>query len=60
MFYVGVRLRECVYIYSDQISWPITVATRSKAWTVLGRLNAGILSSNPTRGMDVCVHFFCV
>jgi hypothetical protein len=35
---------------------PITVATRSKKWTVFARSNAGIVSSNPTRGVDVCVY----
>jgi hypothetical protein len=34
---------------------PITVPVRSKAWTVFGHSNAGIVGSNPTRGMDVCV-----
>jgi hypothetical protein len=37
-----------------------TVAVRSKAWTVFARSNAGIVDSNPTRGMDVCVSLFCV
>jgi hypothetical protein len=37
----------------------ITVAARSKAWTVFVCSNAGIVSSNPTRGMDVCVPSFC-
>jgi hypothetical protein len=39
---------------------PITVAARSKAWTVFARSNTGIVGSNPTRGMDVCVRLFCV
>jgi hypothetical protein len=34
---------------------PITVAARSKAWTVFVRSNTGIMGSNPTRVMDVCV-----
>jgi hypothetical protein len=34
---------------------PITVATRSKAWTVFARSNTEIVGSNPTWGMDVCV-----
>jgi hypothetical protein len=34
---------------------PITVAARSKVWTVFARSNAGIVGSNPTRGLDVCV-----
>jgi hypothetical protein len=38
----------------------IAVAARSKAWTVLARSNAGIVSSNPTRGMDVFLHLFSV
>jgi hypothetical protein len=34
---------------------PITVSARSKAWTVFARSNAGIIGSNPTQGMDVCM-----
>jgi hypothetical protein len=36
------------------------VAPRSEAWTVFARSNAGIVGSNPTQSMDVCVHLFCV
>jgi hypothetical protein len=32
---------------------PVTVAERSKAWTVFTRSEAGIVGSNPTQGMDV-------
>jgi hypothetical protein len=39
---------------------PITVAARSKAWTVFARSNTGDVGSNPTQGMDVCVRLFCV
>ena len=35
---------------------PIPVAVRSKAW-VFGRSLTGIVGSNPTGGMDVCVVF---
>ena len=35
-------------------SQPIPVAARSKAW-VCGRSLSGIVGSNPTGGMDVCV-----
>jgi hypothetical protein len=39
---------------------PILVATRSKAW-VCGRSPAGIVGSNPTGSMDVCLlSMFCV
>jgi hypothetical protein len=47
--------------------WPITVAAPPKAWTAFARSNAGIVGSNPTQNMDVCVVyvysvfvFFCV
>jgi hypothetical protein len=39
---------------------PIRVSALSKAWTVFARSNAGILGSNSTQGMDVCVRLFCV
>jgi hypothetical protein len=39
---------------------PITVDARSKAWTVFARSNAGLVGSNPTQGMDVCVCFYSV
>jgi hypothetical protein len=43
----------------------ITVSARSKAWTLLAHWNAGIVCSNPTQSMNVCVCFsvfllFCV
>jgi Zn-dependent protease with chaperone function len=36
------------------------VVARSKAWTVFTGLNAGIVGSNTTQGIDVCVRLFCV
>jgi hypothetical protein len=39
---------------------PITVAARSEAWTTFACSNAGIVVSNPTRVMDVCLRLFCV
>jgi hypothetical protein len=38
-----------------RVYWPITVAALSKAFTVFGRSNAGIVGSNPTQSMDVCI-----
>jgi hypothetical protein len=35
-------------------------AALSKAWTVVGHSNSGIVGSNPTWGMDVCVRLFYV
>jgi hypothetical protein len=38
----------------------ITVAARSKPWTVFARLNTGIVGSNPIRDIDVYLLLFCV
>jgi hypothetical protein len=35
---------------------PITVAAPSEAWNVFAHANTGIMGSNPTQGMDVCVY----
>jgi hypothetical protein len=43
-----------------ELRLPITVAARSKAWTVFARSNPGIIGSNPTGGMDVCVCVYSV
>jgi hypothetical protein len=42
------------------VSVPITVATRSRAWTVFAHSNTGIMGSNPTRGIEVCLPLLCV
>jgi hypothetical protein len=41
---------------------PIASQTRilKKTRTVFARSKAGIVGSNPTRGMDLCVRLFCV
>jgi hypothetical protein len=40
---------------------PITVAAQPReAWNVFARSNAGIVCSNPTQGIDVCLLLFCV
>jgi hypothetical protein len=39
---------------------PVTVAERSKAYTVFARWEAGIMGSNPTQGMDVWCLCVCV
>jgi hypothetical protein len=36
------------------------MASRSQAYTVFARSNTGIVGSNLTRGMDVCVPLCCV
>jgi hypothetical protein len=36
---------------------PITVATRSKAWTAFARSNAGIVGQTPIKAwMSVCIY----
>jgi hypothetical protein len=35
------------------VSMPLTVAERFKAWTVFARSEAGIVDLNPTQGVDV-------
>jgi hypothetical protein len=39
---------------------PITVASRSEAWYIFARLNTGIVGSNLTQSMDVCLRIFFV
>jgi hypothetical protein len=39
---------------------PITVAAQCKAWTAFVRSGSGVVGSDPTRGMFVCVRLFCV
>jgi hypothetical protein len=48
------------YYYEKIWEGSVTVAARSKAWTVFVRWNTAIVGSNPNRGMDVCVCLFCV
>jgi hypothetical protein len=36
---------------------PRPIDTRLTAWTVFARSKAGIVGSNPTQGMDVCIVF---
>jgi hypothetical protein len=42
------------------LQMPITVAERSEAWAVFARSNSGVVGTNPTRGMNVCVCLFCI
>jgi hypothetical protein len=50
----------CKFEVFSAVNRPITVAERSEAWTVFARSNTAILSSNPTRGMDVFGRLFCI
>jgi hypothetical protein len=51
-----------VSLFNDTVSIakPVTVVERSKAWTVFVRSNTGIVDSNPTQDMDICVRLICV
>jgi hypothetical protein len=44
-----------LYYVRVKASWPIRVALRSKSWTVFVLSNTGIMGSNLTWGMDICV-----
>jgi hypothetical protein len=50
-------------MYSDLFA-PIDITaadhTGMKAWTVFARSNAGIVGSNPTQRMDICVYVYSV
>jgi hypothetical protein len=35
----------------------VPMAMQSKAFTVFGCSNTGIVGLNPTQGMDMCLHF---
>jgi hypothetical protein len=48
-----------LFIFSSTLGL-ITVASWSKARTVFARSNIGIVDSNPTWVMEVCVRLFCV
>jgi hypothetical protein len=51
----------CWHIFNTRnIYLLITVAVRSKALTVFARSNNVIMSSNPTQGMDLCLHILSV
>jgi hypothetical protein len=56
LFYISVSTT--IYRYREHP--PITIAERSKAGTVFARSDAGIVSSNPTRGMNVHVSVYSV
>jgi hypothetical protein len=50
-----------ITVWPRIMNWKfITVAARSKEWTVFARSNAGIVISNPNQGMDVCVRLYFV
>jgi hypothetical protein len=38
---------------------PTTVAARSNAWTAFARSNAGIVGSNTTQDVDICMFILC-
>jgi hypothetical protein len=58
--FYSVRLTRVVIYVALYANMLITVAVFSKAWTVFALWSAGIVGSNPTQSMDVCVRLFCV
>jgi hypothetical protein len=57
---LGLMLIHANATVSNPYEWPITAASRFKAWTVFARSNTAVVGSNPTRGMDICVYSFFV
>jgi hypothetical protein len=51
----STKLQVKIKVLFNNTLTPITVAARSKAWYIFARSNAGMVGSNPTQGMDVCV-----
>jgi hypothetical protein len=49
-----------LYYIGNYTYVPITVAVRSKAWNILARSKAGIVSLNPIQGTDVCLFILCL
>jgi hypothetical protein len=58
----GSMWKEIVMVYFKDVGLHkrMAVAARSKARIVFAHTNNGIVGSNPTRGMDVCEHLFCL
>jgi hypothetical protein len=55
--HVSVVMRQ----HNTQAGTPyVTVAARSKVWTVFAGPNAGVMGSNPTQGTAVYVSLFCL
>jgi hypothetical protein len=47
----------CIFkVFSMLKMGALSLAARSKAWTAFARSNTGVMGSNSTRGMDVCVY----
>jgi hypothetical protein len=58
MYYL-FQQQEFLYFPHIMYIWPTTAAARFKSWTVFARPHAGIVGSNPTQGMDVCIVCVC-
>jgi hypothetical protein len=57
----AIKLEICSSVFEAVVKiLPVKVGERSKAWTVFGRSNTGIAGSNPTWGMNICVHLLYV
>jgi hypothetical protein len=49
------KLRKYALTFMHDAVRSISVAARSKAWTVFARLNAGIMNSKPTEDVNICI-----
>jgi hypothetical protein len=48
------------FLYTSTSDGRSQTLSKSRAWTVFARSNTGIVGSDPTQGMDVCVRLFYV
>jgi hypothetical protein len=58
-FNIHIHLLEIRIVNSHDLQ-AIIVAAHSKAWTVFARSNTGIVGSNPSRDMDICLCVYSV
>jgi hypothetical protein len=56
----GSSLGQSMWSGGQSDTGPITVVALSKAWTIFARSNTGVVGSNPTQGIDVCVCVYSV
>jgi hypothetical protein len=57
-----LNVKQCMKVINlfHTMHEPVTVAARSETRTVFACSNTGVVVSNTTQGMDVCLCLFCV
>jgi hypothetical protein len=57
---IGLWRKQSLIFFCFRCNRPITVVGRSNAWTVVALSKAEVMGSNPSKGIGICVGFFCV